>query len=92
MNNPSHPGRILAYFLGDRSVTEVARHLGVTRSALARVLKEKSAISGDMALRLAEAFKTEPELWLRLQMKYDLFAACQQKRARIKSLETDLAA
>ena len=92
MPNPSHPGKILAYFLGDRSVTEVAQHLGVTRSALARVLKEKSAVSAGLALRLAEAFKTEPELWLRLQMKYDLCIASQQKRTRIKPLETDLAA
>jgi len=92
MPNPSHPGKILAYFLGGRSITEVAAHLGVTRTALARVLKEKSPVSADLALRLAEAFKTEPELWLRLQMKYDLFVACQKKHTRIKPLETDLAA
>jgi plasmid maintenance system antidote protein VapI len=41
MHNPSHPGRILAYYLQDRSVTEVVRHLGVTRPALSRVLNGK---------------------------------------------------
>jgi addiction module HigA family antidote len=36
-------------------VTEVARHLGVTRPALSRVLNGKAGISADMALRISEA-------------------------------------
>jgi plasmid maintenance system antidote protein VapI len=38
MHNPSHPGRLLAYYLEGRSLTKVARHLGVTRPAISRVL------------------------------------------------------
>ena len=67
MHQPSHPGRILAYYVGERSVTEVARHLGVTRPAPSRVLNGKAGVSAEMALRLSDAFKTEPDLWLRLQ-------------------------
>ena len=59
MHNPAHPGRILAYYLEDRSVTEVARHLGVTRPALSRVLNGKAAVSAEMALRISEAFGRE---------------------------------
>ena len=92
MPNPSHPGKILAYFLGGRSITEVAQHLGIPRTVLSRVLREKIPVSADLALRLSGAFKTEPELWLRLQMQYDLFVACRKKHTRIKPLETDLAA
>jgi addiction module HigA family antidote len=51
MYKPSHPGKILAYYLQGKSVTEVARHLGVTRPALSRVLNGKAGISADMALR-----------------------------------------
>jgi plasmid maintenance system antidote protein VapI len=40
-----------------------------------------------MALRLAEAFKTDPDLWLRLQAQYDLWLASRKRRARIKPLE-----
>lgn len=86
MHAPSHPGRILSYYLGERSVTEVAQHLGVTRPALSRVLNGKAGVSADMALRLAEAFRTDAELWLRLQAQYDLWVASKKKRARVKPL------
>jgi len=92
MHQPSHPGRILAYYLGERSVTEVARHLRVTRPALSRVLNGKAGVSADMAVRLAEAFKTEPDLWLRLQMQYDLWLALKRKRIKVRPLDTSAAA
>ncbi len=59
MYNPTHPGRILAYYLAGRSITETAKHLGVTRTALSRVVNGKAGISADMALRLSAAFNTE---------------------------------
>jgi antitoxin HigA-1 len=86
MFNPSHPGKILAYYLNDRSVTEVARHLGVTRPALSRVLNGKASVSADMALRISEAFDTEPELWLRLQAQRDLWVASKKKRKKVEPL------
>ena len=86
MHNPAHPGRILAYYLEGRSVTEVARHLGVTRPALSRVLNGKAGVSADMALRISEAFNTDPELWIRLQAQRDLWVASRKKRAKVKPL------
>ena len=92
MYNPAHPGRILAYYLAGRSVTEVARHLGVTRPALSRVLNGKAGISADMALRLSEAFNTDAEMWLRLQAQRDLWVASRKKRAKVKPLPESAAA
>lgn len=86
MINPSHPGKILVYYLEGRSVTEVARHLGVTRPALSRVLNGKAGVSADMALRISEAFDTDPELWLRLQAQRDLWVASRKKRVKVKPL------
>jgi addiction module HigA family antidote len=86
MNNPSHPGRLLAYYLQDKSVTEVARHLGVTRPALSRILNGKAGISADMALRISEAFNTEPDFWLRLQAQRDLWVASRKRRTKVKPL------
>jgi addiction module HigA family antidote len=91
MYSPAHPGRILAYYLDGRSVTAVARHLGVTRPALSRVLSGKAGISADMALRISEAFGTEPDLWLRLQAQRDLWVASRKRRAKVKPI-TDSAA
>jgi antitoxin HigA-1 len=90
--NPAHPGKILAHYLQGRSVTQVAKHLGVTRPALSRVLNGRAGISADMALRLSEAFKTDPEFWLRLQAQRDLWVASRKRRAKVRPLAQDLAA
>ncbi len=92
MHDPAHPGKILANYIAGRSVTEVARHLGVTRPTLSRILNGRAGISADMALRLAEAFHTEADFWLRLQMQRDLWEAAQKKRVRVKPLSIRTAA
>lgn len=86
MQNPAHPGRILAYYLNGRSVAGVAKHLGVKGPALSRVLKGKAPVSADMALRISEAFNTDPEFWLRLQAQRDLWVASKKRRAKVKPL------
>jgi antitoxin HigA-1 len=92
MEHPSHPGRILAHFFDGRSVADVARHLDVSRVLLGRILNGKASVNADLAVRLSEAFKTEPELWLRLQMQYDLWIATKRQRSKIKPFESKLAA
>jgi antitoxin HigA-1 len=79
MHNPSHPGRILANYVTGHTVKEVAEHLGVTRTALSRVLNGHAAISAEMALRIGKTFNTDPQKRLRLQMQRDLWAASQKK-------------
>jgi antitoxin HigA-1 len=86
MHNPAHPGEILSEYIAGRSVAEVARHLGVTRPALSRILNGKAGISAVMALRIAEALNSDAEIWLRLQAQRDLWIASRKKRARIKPL------
>lgn len=82
----------MSYYLEGRTVTEVAQHLRVTRPALSRVLNGRAGISADMALRISEAFGTEPDFWLRLQAQHDLWAASKKKRARVKPLPHKVAA
>ena len=43
--NPSHPGEVLNDSLGDMTVKEAARRLGVTRSNLSRILNGRAGIS-----------------------------------------------
>jgi addiction module HigA family antidote len=74
------------------SVAEVARHLGVTRPALSRILNGKAGISADMALRISEAFNTDPDFWLRLQAQHDLWIASRRRRTKIKPLPQSAAA
>jgi antitoxin HigA-1 len=83
MHNPPHPGEIIREFLGEMSVSAAAKHLGVSRVTLSRVLNGKAAVSSEMAVRLAAAFGTSsPEVWLGLQAQYDLWQI--RKRNRIK--------
>ena len=84
MHNPPHPGRVLREYLGTRSVTDAARHLGVTRVALSRILNGSAGISAHMALKLADALGTSPELWIGMQTRHDLWRASQRRRKRVK--------
>ena len=76
--NPPHPGTVLKDYLGEVSVTAAAEHLGVTRAALSRILNGNAGISADMALRLADALGTTPELWAGMQSQYDLWRASRK--------------
>ena len=83
MFNPPHPGEVLRDYLGRMSVTDAARHLGVTRVALSRILNGSAGISADMALRLSEALGTTAELWAGMQSQYDLWQASKKRRRKI---------
>jgi addiction module HigA family antidote len=87
-----HPGQILYYFLDGRSTAQIAAHLAMPDAEVAAILDGTGSISAEMALRLAEAFQTEPDLWLRLQMQHDLWLASKKKRVKVKPLETGIAA
>jgi addiction module HigA family antidote len=80
MHNPPHPGELIREFLGDMPIAEAARHLGVGRVTFSRLLNGHSAVSPEMAVRLAGAFGTSsPEVWLNLQAKYDLWQLRRRK-------------
>jgi len=54
------------------TVTETAKRLGVTRQILNNLINGKGGISAQMAVRLSKAFGSSPEVWLGVQMEYDL--------------------
>jgi addiction module HigA family antidote len=86
MFNPPHPGEILADTVlredGGISVTAFAEKLGVTRTAISRIIHGKAAISTDMSIRLEEALGTSAETWLAMQAAYDLWQAKKNKRRK----------
>jgi len=86
MYNPPHPGSVLRDYLQGVSVTNAARHLGVTRVALSRILNGSAGISADMALRLSDALGTSPDLWSGMQAQYDLWRASRKKRKKVGRL------
>lgn len=80
IHNPLHPGVIVKDVLIDNAnltVTEAAERLGITRTTLSRLINGKSGISPEMALRLSKFFSNSVEMWLNLQMQYDVWQVQQ---------------
>lgn len=75
LQTPVHPGEILKHEFMDPlgvSAGRLAKHIGVPRTRIERLVKEKTAVTLDTAKRLGAAFGTTPEFWMNLQMNYDL--------------------
>ena len=96
MKNPPHPGSAVRFDCLEPlglTVTEGAKALGVSRQALNNLVNGKAGISPEMAIRLSKAFGSTPEMWLRLQMAYDLAQARQHEGeilvARVKMPVSD---
>ena len=86
MKNPPHPGRIVRQECIEPlglTVTEAAKRLGIKRQTLNNLVNGKAGISPEMSIRLSKAFGSSPEVWLGLQMEYDL-AEATKNADRIK--------
>jgi antitoxin HigA-1 len=86
MKNPPHPGRIIRQECIEPlglTITDAASRLGVRRQTLNNLVNGRAGISPEMSIRLAKAFGSRPEVWLGLQMQYDL-AQAEKTAHRIK--------
>lgn len=73
---PTHPGKILdeLYIVPlHLNLQKLADHLGIARNTLFKIRVGLASVTPAIALSLAEAFDTTPQLWLNLQQKYDLW-------------------
>lgn len=86
MKNPAHPGRVLRAYLEGMNITHVARHIGVSRVTLSKVLNCRAGISAEMSIRLSAALGTHPSLWFDMQANYDFAQAKRKKLLKIKPL------
>ncbi len=86
MHNPASPGELLREFLGDRSASELARHIGVARATISRVLNGRTSVTMDLSIRLGEALSLSPDFFSKAQLQYDLWTESQKKRRKIKPL------
>lgn len=78
MFNPPHPGDILREDVLPElaiSVTDAARQLGVSRVQFSRFINGRSAVSADLAIRLALWLGGNAQSWMRMQADYDLWQA-----------------
>jgi len=86
MKNPPHPGRLVrqeCFAPLGLTVTRAAEILGVTRQALNNLVNLRAGISPEIAIRLSKAFGSSAEVWLGMQMAYDL-AQAEKEADKIK--------
>lgn len=90
---PTHPGVILdEHYIKPLhlNLQELADHLGLARNTLFKIRTGQASITPKIAVRLADAFNTTPNLWLNLQQKYDIWCEQHEKKSKkIISLYND---
>jgi len=70
-----HPGEVLLedYMKPlELSQYRIAKDVGVPALRISQIVRGKRAVTADTALRLARYFNTSPDIWLRLQARFDL--------------------
>jgi addiction module HigA family antidote len=86
MKNHPHPGELLredVLLPLKIEVTEAAHHLGMSRTALSRVINGHAGISPDLAVRLEKAGVSTARFWITLQANYELSLAEQREQPDI---------
>jgi len=86
MHNPASPGELLKEFMSQRTASQLAEHIGVTRATVSRILNNRTAVTMDMSIRLGEALGLSLDFFSRAQLQYDLWLESQKKRPKIKRL------
>lgn len=54
---------------------KLARDIGVSQMLISKIIRGKTAVTADMALRLSLYFGTTPQFWLNMQNICDLMKA-----------------
>ena len=87
---PTHPGEMLREdYLPDYglTVTRLAEAIGVSRQTVNELLRERRAVSPEMALRLSRLFGNTAEFWLNAQRKVDLWEASRALKTAVKRIQ-----
>ena len=83
MYNPAHPGEVLKEMIITPlglTITDVSKHLNISRKTLSKIINARGTITPEMALRLELVFgKPSADHWLRLQNAYDLWQSRQNE-------------
>lgn len=86
---PTSPGEILREeFLLPLGITQrtLADHIGTDIKVINRIVNSRSAVTVELAMKLAATFQTTPDFWLNAQKACDLFVATKKVRTLPKSL------
>ena len=86
---PVHPGEILERDFMEPlglSAAALAREIGVAPESVRRIVRGKSGITAEIALRLARYFGADARSWMNLQSGYELAVAEQAGAAALRAI------
>lgn len=87
---PIHPGEMLREdFMPDYglTITALADAARVSRQSMNELLRERRAVSPEMAPRLSRLFGYSPEFWLNAQRAVDLREAPQKLKGAVNPIK-----
>jgi len=85
-----HPGEILReeYLKPLKlSATALAKQLHVSVPTVNDIVRQRRAVTADMAIRLARFFSTSEQFWLNLQDAYDVSRAKEKLTKTLKQIK-----
>ncbi|MCL5429622.1 MAG: HigA family addiction module antitoxin [Chloroflexi bacterium] len=87
--SPTHPGEmLLAEFLEPLKISQqtLASRIHVPYQRINEIVNGRRGVSPSTALRLAKFLRTTPQLWLNLQLRWDLYKANQSEEKALKEI------
>ncbi len=73
---PVHPGQVLSEgYLKENGITisEMAEALNISRNEMGSIVNGKKPVTNEIAIKLAKVVGNTPDVWIRLQSKYDFW-------------------
>jgi addiction module HigA family antidote len=82
--NALHPGVFLQFYLDELEVsqTALAERISCKPGKISDICRGAQGISAEMAIRIADALGTTPELWMNAQKNYELSQALKKAGPR----------
>ena len=68
------------------TASSLTHSLGVSRQTVNELLRERRAVSPEMAIRLARFFGNTPEFWLNAQRAVDLWLAARDLKRQVQRI------
>jgi addiction module HigA family antidote len=65
---------------------DLAKRLGVSQRLFRELIRERRAMTADMAIRLSRVFETTPDIWMNLQKAVDLWDATHANKNQYSKL------
>ncbi len=87
---PTHPGEmLLEEFLKPMDITQrqLSDAIHVPYQRINEIINGRRGITPSTALRLAGAFRTSPDFWMNLQLRYDLYHVAQKEANALKTIQ-----